>query len=153
SRINTVGYCIGGTLLATTIGYMAAVGDKRIASATFFTTMIDFADPGELGIFIDEESVEALECQMSGRGYLEGHEMASAFGMMRADEFIWPVYINRYLLGKQPPQFDLLYWNSDSTRMPARMHGFYLRNMYLYNLLREPGGIQLLGASIDLSKV
>jgi polyhydroxyalkanoate synthase len=153
SEINAIGYCIGGTLLATTLGVMAGKGDKRIAGATFFTTMTDFAEPGELGVFIDEKSVCALEKQMAKKGYLDGYEMASAFGMMRAQEFIWPFYISRYLLGKQPSAFDLLYWNSDSTRMPAKMHTFYLRNMYLHNLLREPGGITLLGTPIDLSKV
>ncbi|HEY9787139.1 MAG TPA: class I poly(R)-hydroxyalkanoic acid synthase [Candidatus Obscuribacterales bacterium] len=152
-NINAIGYCIGGTLLATTLGYMAGVGDKRIAGATFFTTMTDFANPGELGIFIDEQSVSALECKMSQRGFLEGYEMASAFSMMRSQDVVWPIYINRYLLGKQPPEFDVLYWNSDSTRMPAPMHGFYLRNMYLNNLLREKGGIKILGVPIDLSKV
>lgn len=151
--INAVGYCIGGTLLAATLGCMAGAGDTRIAGATFLTTMLDFAEPGEIEVFIDENAVSALERRMSGRGFLEGFEMASAFGLLRSQEFLWPMYISQYLMGKQPAAFDILYWNSDSTRMPYLMHSFYLRKMYLENLLKKPGGIELLGVPIDLSRV
>ncbi|RTL57045.1 MAG: class I poly(R)-hydroxyalkanoic acid synthase [Rhodocyclaceae bacterium] len=152
-QVNAVGYCLGGTLLATTLAYMAAKKDNRIASATFFTTMLDFANPGELGVFIDEDTVAGLEKKMEQRGFLEGTEMAGTFNAMRANDLIWSFVVNNYLMGKEPFPFDLLFWNSDSTRMPYAMHSFYLRNMYLYNKLREPGGITLGGVPIDLSLV
>ena len=108
--------------------------------------LLDFAIPGELGVFIDEQQVQALERRMDERGYLEGSEMAGAFNMLRANDLIWSFVINNYLLGREPFPFDLLYWNSDSTRMPAKMHSFYLRNMYLKNALKDPGGITLGGS-------
>ena len=151
--VNAIGFCLGGTLLASTLGYLAAKKDKRIASATFLATMIDFAEPGELEVFIDEQQVANLEKKMEERGYLEGGEMARTFNMLRANDLIWSFVVNNYLLGKSPFPFDLLYWNSDSTRMPAAMHSFYLRNMYLRNVLREPGGITLDGVAIDLTRV
>ena len=120
---------------------MAAKKDKRIASATFMTSLIDFTAAGELEVFIDEEQVASLERKMSERGYLEGSEMANTFNMLRANDLIWSFVINNYLLGRDPFPFDLLHWNCDSTRMPATMHSFYLRNMYMKNVLREPGGI------------
>jgi polyhydroxyalkanoate synthase len=151
---NVIGYCLGGTLLASGLAWLKAKGQSaRVASATFFTAMIDFSDPGELGVFIDEEQLDHLERRMAKRGYLEGHEMASTFNMMRANDLIWSFVVNNYLMGKDPFPFDLLYWNSDSTRMPAAMHGFYLRNMYLKNLLRRPGGITLDGVPIDVTKI
>ena len=152
-EINLAGYCLGGTLLMTTLAYMTAKKDKRAASATFFTTMLDFSEPGELGIFLDEDAVTGLEKRMAERGYLEGSEMAGTFNMLRANDLIWSFVVNNYLMGKDPFPFDLLYWNSDSTRMPYAMHSFYLRNMYLANKLREPGGIELAGVKIDISKV
>ena len=152
-EINLAAYCLGGTLLMTTLAYMAAKKDKRAASATFFTTMLDFSEPGELGVFLDEPTVDALEKKMAERGYLEGSEMAGTFNMLRANDLIWSFVVNNYLMGKDPFPFDLLYWNSDSTRMPYAMHSFYLRNMYLGNKLREPGGIEIAGVPIDISKV
>ncbi|NMG17158.1 PHA/PHB synthase family protein [Aromatoleum bremense] len=152
-EVNVCGYCLGGTLLATTLAYLAAKKDKRIATATFFTTMIDFAEPGELGVFIDEGQVSSLEKKMFERGYLEGSEMAGTFNMMRANDLIWSFVVNNYLMGKDPFPFDLLYWNSDSTRMPAKMHSYYLRTMYMENRLVEPGGIVIDGVPIDLSKI
>jgi polyhydroxyalkanoate synthase len=152
-EINAIGFCLGGTLLASALGYMAATKDDRIKSATFFASMIDFSDPGELEVFIDEKQVTALEKKMQERGYLEGSEMANTFNMLRANDLIWSFVVNNYLLGKDPFPFDLLYWNSDSTRMPAAMHSFYLRNMYINNLLRQPGGITLDNVPIDLTKV
>ncbi len=152
-EINAAGYCLGGTLLGTTAAYMAAKKDKRLASATFFTTMLDFSIPGELSIFIDEQQVSNLEKKMSERGYLEGTEMAGTFNMLRSNDLIWSFVVNNYLMGKDPFPFDLLYWNSDSTRMPAAMHSFYLRNMYMKNLLREPGGIMIGDVEIDLRKI
>jgi polyhydroxyalkanoate synthase len=150
---NVIGYCLGGTLLACTLAYMAARRDSRIKSATFFVTMVDFAEAGELSVFIDEEQLSALEQRMNARGYLEGREMATTFNMLRANDLIWSFVVNNYLLGKSPFPFDLLYWNADSTRMPAAMHSFYLRNMYQENLLVTPGGITLDGVPIDLGKI
>ena len=150
---NVIGYCLGGTLLACTLAYMAAKRDNRIKSATFFVTMVDFAEAGELSVFIDEEQLSALEERMNAQGYLEGRDMATSFNMLRANDLIWSFVVNNYLLGKSPFPFDLLYWNADSTRMPAAMHSFYLRNMYQENLLAKPGGITLDGVPIDLGKV
>jgi len=152
-EVNAIGYCLGGTLLGATLGYMAAKRDRRIASATFFVALLDFSIPGELGVFIDEEQVANLEKKMNERGYLEGSEMAGTFNMLRSNDLVWSFVVNNYLMGKEPFPFDLLYWNSDSTRMPAKMHSFYLRNMYMKNLLRVPGGIEIGGVPIDLSKV
>jgi poly[(R)-3-hydroxyalkanoate] polymerase subunit PhaC len=153
SRVNAVGYCLGGTLLGATLAWMAEKGDERAASATFLGSLLDFSIPGELGVFIDEAQVESLERRMNERGYLEGSEMAATFNMLRANDLVWSFVVNNYLLGKDPFPFDLLYWNSDSTRMPAKMHSFYLRNMYLANRLKEPGGIRLGGVPIDLRKI
>jgi polyhydroxyalkanoate synthase subunit PhaC len=152
-EVNALGYCLGGTLLAATLGYMAAKKDKRILSASFMTSLIDFAGAGELDVFIDEEQLASLERKMEERGYLEGSEMANTFNMLRSNDLIWSFVINNYLLGRDPFPFDLLHWNCDSTRMPAKMHSFYLRNMYLKNALREPGEITLAGVPLDLSKV
>ena len=153
SKINLVGYCLGGTLLGATLAWMAAKGDSRAGSATFLASLLDFSIPGELGVFIDEAQVQNLERRMGERGYLEGSEMAATFNMLRANDLVWSFVVNNYLLGRDPFPFDLLYWNSDSTRMPARMHGFYLRNMYLANRLREPGAITLAGVPIDLRRI
>jgi polyhydroxyalkanoate synthase len=152
-EVNAIGYCLGGTLLASTLATMAAKKDNRIRSATFFVTLMDFDEPGELGVFIDEEQLRSLEDKMNKRGYLEGSEMATTFNMLRANDLIWSFVVNNYLLGNDPFPFDLLYWNADSTRMPARMHSFYLRKMYQENLLSQPGGISLAGVPIDLRKI
>jgi polyhydroxyalkanoate synthase len=151
--VNAIGYCLGGTLLGATLGYMVAKGDDRVNSATFFVALLDFSIPGELGVFIDEQQIENLERRMNERGYLEGSEMAGTFSMLRSNDLVWSFVINNYLMGKEPFPFDLLYWNSDSTRMPAKMHSFYLRNMYLRNALKDPGGVTLAGVPIDLGKV
>jgi polyhydroxyalkanoate synthase len=150
---NVIGYCLGGTLLACTLAHMAAKRDTRIKSATFFTTMVDFEEAGELGVFIDEEQLKSLEEKMSQRGYLEGREMATTFNMLRANDLIWSFVVNNYLLGQDPFPFDLLYWNDDSTRMPARMHSFYLRRMYQQNDLVKPGAIELDGVRLDLRRI
>jgi polyhydroxyalkanoate synthase len=152
-EVNVIGYCLGGTLLGAALAWMAEKGDIRAKSATFFVSLLDFSIPGELGVFIDEQQVQNLERRMNQRGYLEGSEMASTFNMLRSNDLIWSFVINNYLLGKEPFPFDLLYWNSDSTRMPAKMHSFYLRNMYLANKLKDPGGITLGGVPIDLRKI
>ena len=152
-EVNFIGYCLGGTLLGATLAYLAAKKDDRVKSATFFVSLLDFSQPGELGVFIDEAQVENLEKKMNQRGYLEGSEMASTFNMLSSNDLVWSFVVNNYLMGKDPFPFDLLYWNADSTRMPARMHSFYLRNMYIKNLMGVPGGITLTGVPIDLSKV
>ena len=151
--INAIGYCLGGTLLAATLAYMTAKKDKRIKAATFFTALTDFEDPGDLGVFIDEEQLASMDELMAEKGYLDGREMATTFNMLRANDLIWSFVVNNYLLGKEPFPFDLLYWNSDSTRMPHAMHSFYLREFYQNNKLAEPGGITLGGVPIDLRKV
>jgi polyhydroxyalkanoate synthase len=152
-QVNCIGYCLGGTLLATTLSYLQEKNLNKINSATFLTTMLDFSDAGEISVFIDEPQIAALEKRMSANGYLEGSEMSLTFNMLRANDLIWSFVINNYLLGKTPFPFDILYWNSDSTRMPAKMHSFYLRNMYLKNLLAKKGGIEINGVKIDISKI
>jgi polyhydroxyalkanoate synthase len=153
SEVNAIGYCIGGTLLAATLGYMKAKGDTRIKTATFLVTLTDFTDSGELGVFIDEEQLSNLEEKMQRRGYLEGNDMATTFNMLRANDLIWSFVVNNYLLGKEPFPFDLLYWNSDATRMPPAMHSFYLRNMYQKNLLAQPGAVKMKGVPVDLGSI
>jgi polyhydroxyalkanoate synthase len=152
-EVNALGYCLGGTLLAAVLAYLKAKKDERIVSATFMTSLIDFIGAGELGVFIDEEQVASLERKMNERGYLEGAEMATTFNMLRGNDLIWSFVVNNYLMGRDPFPFDLLHWNCDATRMPATMHSFYLRNMYMKNLLRVPGGITLDGVPIDVTKV
>ncbi|WP_051402462.1 class I poly(R)-hydroxyalkanoic acid synthase [Lutibaculum baratangense] len=151
-KAHLIGYCVGGTLLSSTLGYMAATGDERAASTTLLATQVDFAHAGDLKVFADEEQITELESQMARAGYLEGGKMASAFNMLRANDLIWSYYVNNYLKGKPPSAFDLLYWNSDSTRMPAANHSFYLRNCYLSNKLSK-GEMELGGIRIDLKKV
>ncbi len=151
--VNVIGYCLGGTLLGATLALMQARGDERINAATFFTAMLDFAEPGDLGVFIDEGQLKGIEQTMQEKGFLDGAEMATTFNMLRANDLIWSFVVNNYLLGKQPMAFDLLYWNSDSTRMPARMHSTYLRKMYLENQFCKPQGMKVDGTPIDLRQV
>jgi polyhydroxyalkanoate synthase len=151
-EVHSAGYCVGGTLLAVTLAYMAAKEDKRIKSATFFATQVDFRHAGDLKVFVDEEQLESLERHMQEVGYLEGNRMATAFNMLRSNDLIWPYIVNNYLRGKAPFPFDLLYWNSDATRMPAANHSFYLRNCYLNNALTK-GKMTLANVALDLKKV
>jgi poly[(R)-3-hydroxyalkanoate] polymerase subunit PhaC len=151
-EVNAIGYCVGGTLLAVTLAYMARVGDERIKTSTFFTTQVDFTFAGDLKVFVDEEQISALEKRMSEHGYLDGSKMSSAFNMLRSNDMIWSYVVNNYLKGKDPFPFDLLYWNSDSTRMPAANHSFYLRNCYLDNKLSK-GEMEIAGEKLDLSEV
>jgi polyhydroxyalkanoate synthase len=153
TRVSAIGYCIGGTLMATTLAYMAARRDERIAACTFFTAQVDFSEPGELGVFIDEDQLASLEQLMSRKGYLEGSQMATTFNMLRANDLIWSFVVNNYLLGKDPFPFDLLFWNADATRMPGAMHSYYLRNMYQKNLLVQPGGLVIDNVPIDLRRI
>jgi polyhydroxyalkanoate synthase len=152
TKVHAIGYCVGGTLLAVTLAHMAAKRDHRIASATFFASQVDFTYSGDLKVFADEEQIAALERQMAERGYLDSRYMANSFNLMRSNDLIWPYVINNYFKGKDPMPFDLLYWNSDSTRMPAANHSFYLRNCYLNNNLAR-GQMMIAGKPIDLKAV
>ena len=151
--VNVIGYCIGGTLVASMLAYMAATKDRRVASATFFTTLLDFSDVGDISVFIDEDQLQLADKHMNRLGYLEGRHMAEAFNLMRENDLIWFFVINNYLLGRSPAAFDILYWNSDATRMPARMQSYYLRNMYYKNVLKNAGQINLANVPIDLRKI
>ncbi|MCE3288755.1 MAG: class poly(R)-hydroxyalkanoic acid synthase [Caulobacter sp.] len=152
-RVNTVGYCIGGTLLSCALAHMAAKGDKRIYSATFFAAQQDFAEAGDLRLFVDEGWLKDIEAQMDkAGGFLPGKSMADTFNALRGNDLIWSFFVNNYLMGKEPKPFDLLFWNSDQTRMPKALHLFYLRNFYKDNALAE-GKLTLAGVKLDLSKV
>lgn len=151
-QINAIGYCIGGTLLSATLAYLAAKGEERISSATFFTTQVDFEHAGDLKVFVDEEQISAVEKQMAETGFMEGARMSKAFNMLRSNDLIWSYVVNNYLKGKEPFPFDLLYWNGDPTRMPASTHSYYLRECYLNNNMSQ-GRMVLDGETIDLSKV
>ena len=152
-EVNVVGYCLGGILLSATLAWMAARGDQRIKCASLLTTMVDFCDTGEVSIFIDEQGLDSLEKTIEEQGYLDGRSVYDTFRSLRANDLIWSFYINNYLLGHKPGAFDLLFWNSDSTNMPAAMHTFFMRNMYLKNLLKEPGGLTLAGEAIHMEMV
>jgi polyhydroxyalkanoate synthase len=153
-QINAVGYCIGGTLLATTIAYFAAKRmKKRIKSASFFTTLLDFAMPGEVGVYINDPVISAIEMQNSARGYMDGRSLSVTFSMLRENSLYWNYYVDNYLKGASPVDFDLLYWNSDSTNVSAACHNFLLRELYLENKLIEDKGVKVGGIWIDLSKI
>ena len=152
--VHVAGYCLGGTLLSCLMAWLQAKGTQEaISRATFLTTMVDFAEAGDLKVFIDESQIAAMEDRMTEKGYLEGREMALTFNMLRPSDLIWSFVIQNYMLGKEPMAFDLLYWNADSTRMPAKMHSFYLREMYLNNRLAIPGAVHLGGEAIDLTRI
>ncbi|MHB2265195.1 PHA/PHB synthase family protein [Aliihoeflea sp. PC F10.4] len=151
-KVNAIGYCVGGTLLTAALALFAETGEKRIVSATLFTTQVDFTYAGDLKVFVDEDQINALEQAMETRGYLDGTKMATAFNMLRAGDLIWPYVINNYMRGKAPMPFDLLYWNSDSTRMSAANHSYYLRNCYLENNLAA-GKMVLDGKKIALKDI
>ena len=151
-NIHTIGYCVGGTLLAITLGYLAAKRRNRVLSATMFAAQVDFTYAGDLKVFVDEERIKQLEAHMNEQGYLEASRMATAFNMLRSNDLIWPYVINNYMRGKKPFPFDILFWNADATRMPAANHSFYLRNFYLENKLAK-GDLKIGGSKIDLRKV
>lgn len=153
-KVNVIGYCVAGTLLAATLAWLAAKERaEEIESATFLTAQVDFSEAGELCLFVDEDQLESLNERMERQGYLDAQAMFSTFNMLRANDLIWSFYVNNYLLGREPPPFDLLYWNADSTNLPARLHREYLRWMYLENRLVQPGGITLAGVPIDLGRI
>ena len=151
-NVTAIGYCVGGTLLSCSLAYMAEKGDARIESATLFTTQVDFRYPGDLRVFVDEAQIAATEEKMKDTGYLDGAKMANAFNMLRPNDLIWSYVVNNYIRGKAPMAFDLLAWNSDSTRMTAANHSYYLRNCYLNNNLTK-GEMVLDGVTLDLGKV
>ena len=151
-QIHTIGYCVGGTLLAITLAYLASKGDTRVASTTLFAAQVDFTYAGDLKVFVDEERIQQLEAHMMEQGFLEADRMATAFNMLRSNDLVWPYVINNYMRGKKPFPFDILYWNSDATRMPAANHSFYLRNCYLNNTLAK-GKMKIAGETLDLKKV
>ncbi len=153
NSVNALGFCIGGTLLAVATAYLKAINKPLIHSATFLTSLIDFSEPGDVGVFIDENQVRNIEQTMALNGYLDGRTMMSAFNLLRSNDLQWSYYINNYLCGKKPFPFDLLYWNCDPSNLPAKMHSFYLRNFYLENRLCVPKGLSILGQSLDLEKV
>jgi polyhydroxyalkanoate synthase len=153
-EVTILGFCIGGILVSSTLAYLAARGEAgRIKAATFLTSLFDFEKVGEVSVFIDEQQIAQIEQHVAEKGYLEGHHLADMFSMMRENDLVWSFVVNNYLMGREPMAFDLLYWNADSTRLPAAMLVFYLKEIYQRNRLREPGGISLAGTPIDLGKV
>jgi polyhydroxyalkanoate synthase len=153
-KVNPVGYCVGGTLLAVALAWLAAGDDENpFGSPTFMVALQDFSEVGETEVFIDEPQIEFMEQQMMERGYLDNRKMANMFNLLRSNDLIWSVVVNNYLLGQKPPAFDLLYWNADGTRMARDSHSFYLRNTYLENNLVKPGKVGIKGRKIDLGKI
>ena len=152
-EVNAVGYCLGGILLSALSAWLHAKDDTRLASTTYLATMVDFSDVGAVGVFIDEDGLPALESAISAQGYLSGQQVADTWRAVRANDLVWSFYVNSYLLGKEPPALDLLFWNCDPTNMPAAMHTFVMRNMYVANRLREPGGLTLVGEAIDVARI
>jgi poly[(R)-3-hydroxyalkanoate] polymerase subunit PhaC len=151
-QVNALGYCVGGTLLSITLAYLAAKKKRRVKSATLFAAQVDFSNAGDLMVFVDEERIQQLETHMKAQGYLEASRMANTFNMLRSNDLIWPYVVNNYMRGKKPLPFDILYWNSDATRMPATNHSYYLRTCYLDNKLSK-GEMEIGGVTLDLHKV
>jgi len=152
-QVNALGFCVGGTLLAAALAVLSQKQQNWVASATFLATMLDFADSGQIGLFVDEASVAAREAAIGSGGIFPGSDLAFVFSSLRANDLIWPYVVNNYLLGEAPVAFDLLYWNADSTNLPGPMYCYYLRNTYLKNSLREPGALTNCGVPVDLGKV
>ena len=152
-KANTLGFCIGGTLLASALAARAARGEHTVASMTLLTSMLDFSDTGDIGLLVTPEGVLAREAAVGKGGVVKGSEMAQVFAALRSNDLIWPYVVNGYLKGKPPPAFDLLYWNSDGTNLPGPMFCWYLRNTYLENKMREPGGTTALGEPVDLGTI
>lgn len=153
AKVNTVAWCIGGTLMASALAVMAHRKDTSVSSATFLTTLTDFQDPGDLCVFIDEQQVKRLEDKVNNQGYLSGKELATSFNMLRSNDLIWSYVVNNYLKGQTPPPFDILYWNGDSTNLPAEMYTYYINKMYLENKLSEKDGLTICGSPVDLGRI
>jgi polyhydroxyalkanoate synthase len=153
-RVNLVGYCLGGIMQQVALAYLAAVGDDTPNTATYFATHQDFSDAGDVAVFISDPEIRFLDWLMSlSGGYLDGRNMAATFNMLRANDLLWHYVINNYLLGKEPPKFDLLYWNSDGTRVPQKVHMFLLRNFFLVNNLVKPDYLKMKGVGIDVGRI
>lgn len=152
-KINAIGYCTGGVLLTCLTAYLKKRGDQSIQVATVIAAPVDFKEAGDLSVYVCEEQLKKLEKYVSKKGYLEGNAMINSFNLLRANDLIWSFYINNYLLGKDPIPFDMLHWNADAVRMPAKMHIQFLRDMYLYNRLIQPGGVKIGGIPIDLKNI
>ena len=152
-NINTLGFCVGGTMLACALAVLAARREPVVASTTLLTAMLDFSDPGDIGVYVSRESLAAREPMLLSGGRVHGSELTSAFASLRPNELVWNYVVNNYLKGRTPPAFDLLYWNSDSANLPGPMYDYYLRNMYLDNRLREPGALTMCGEAVDLSRI
>jgi polyhydroxyalkanoate synthase len=152
-KVDTLGFCVGGTLLASALAVAAGRGEDPASSVTLLTTLLDFSDTGELGLLVDEKGVASRESRIGSGGLLHGRELAQVFAALRANDLIWPYVVNGYLKGKAPPAFDLLYWNGDDTNLPGPMYCWYLRQTYLLNRLRDPGGTVQCGVPVDLSRV
>lgn len=152
-KVNTVSWCVGGTLLATALAVLEGKKDRSVASATYFTTILDFSEPGDLGVFIDEVQIARRESQLEQAGILSGKDLATTFSMLRANDLIWAYVINNYLKGQTPAPFDILYWNSDPTNLPAKMYSYYIRNMYMENQLIKPNALTMCGVPIDLKNL
>jgi polyhydroxyalkanoate synthase len=153
TRLNALGFCIGGTLVGAALAVLRARGDERVASLTLLASMLDFSDTGELSVFVDEAYVATRERDFADGGLLHGRELALTFASLRANDLIWHYVANNYLKGRTPEPFDLLYWNSDSTNLPGVMYAYYVRNMYLENNLRTPGRLTMCGVPVDLGRV
>ena len=151
--LNVMGYCIGGTLLATVLAWLAKQGDERFDAATFIVSLQDFSRVGDTAVFMGQPEVELIEQQMMARGYLDAREMSNMFNLLRANDLIWSNVVNNYLMGQRPAAFDLLYWNADGTRMTRAAHSWYLRNTYVENRLMRPGGVELAGKRLDLRDI
>jgi polyhydroxyalkanoate synthase subunit PhaC len=151
--VNALGFCVGGTMLGTALAVLAARGERKVESATYLASMLDFSEPGDLGLFIDEASVAAREAAIGQGGIMPGRELALVFSALRANDLVWSYVVNNYLKGRPPEAFDLLYWNADSTNLPGPMYCQYVRRTYLENALREPGRVTMLGSPIDLGRV
>jgi polyhydroxyalkanoate synthase len=151
--VNALGFCVGGALLACALAILAARGDKSVVSVTLLTTMLDYSEPGEIGVYVDEAYLKAREPALLTGGRVAGSELATAFASLRANDLVWSFVVNNYLKGRTPAAFDLLYWNGDSANLPGPMYAFYLRNMYIGNKLREPGGVSVCGVPIDLGRI
>ena len=152
-KVNALGWCVGGTILASALAVLRARGDKTVANMTLLTTMLDFRDPGDLGVFIDEQGVAQREQAIGSGGIYPGAELGFVFQTLRANDLIWPYVVNNYLKGKSPDAFDLLYWNADATNLPGPMYAYYLRNMYLENSLCVPGKLEMCGTPVDLGAI
>jgi polyhydroxyalkanoate synthase len=153
NKVNVVGYCIGGTLLATTQSYLLAKGDTRINSLTFLTTLLDFDEPGEIGVYLSEQMLPFLKKNIKEKGILDGRVLGLAFSMLRENSLFWSYFVNNYLKGKDPAPFDILYWNSDSSNLPAETFDFYMTNTYQENNLIKDGAVEIEGVPIELSKI